>query len=121
MMHTVFGILALYPAGAHAGACPTRILGAEQRLLVETVPGGAELRFSNGKVCTSPCGICARRTRPLQIDVHRKGCADRSVIVVPKLARRNPAGQPKEVGPAQAYELCPNPLVIALECQKSSK
>src|SRR5262245_41273977 len=66
--------------------CATIVRGTEQDITVDTVPNGAKVQFSNGKSCTSPCSIAAKRNQAINVSVSMGGCAPQTAFVRPRLS-----------------------------------
>ncbi|SEN06912.1 hypothetical protein [Nitrosomonas marina] len=99
--------------------CATMIRGTEQEVSVNTNPPGADVQFSNGQSCISPCVIKTKRNQSLQISVTKDGCHQQTATMMPTLAGAGAMlGGFIDYGTGAVYDLHPNPLTISLICDK---
>ena len=114
-MKTTISVLAL--AFLLAG-CATMIRGTTQDISVNTVPSGAQLRFSNGQSCQSPCQLEVARNETLLITIDKEGCHAQTATMVPTLAGGGVIlGGLIDYGTGAVYDLQPNPLTVTLACE----
>jgi hypothetical protein len=99
--------------------CATIIRGTEQEVSVNTNPVGANIQFSNGQSCISPCTIVTKRNQSLQISVTKDGCHQQTATMMPTLAGGGVImGGLVDYGTGAVYDLHPNPMTISLVCDK---
>lgn len=99
--------------------CATMIRGTEQEISVNTNPTAADIQFSNGQSCISPCTIKTKRNQSLQISVTKEGCHQQTATMMPTLAGAGAMlGGFIDYGTGAVYDLHPNPLTISLVCSK---
>ena len=97
--------------------CATIIRGTEQDVTVDTAPAGAQVEFSNGKSCTSPCSIAARRNQNLDVHISMDGCTPQTAFVRPRLsAGGGLLGGLPDYATGAIYDLQPSQLSFALQC-----
>jgi hypothetical protein len=100
-----------------ASACETVIRSTEQDVVIETVPAGAEVRLSDGRRCTSPCHITAARYQVLTASISRPDCQSAAGQLAPAVVDGMALfGTIFDYQLGGAYDLEPNPLVVALVC-----
>lgn len=96
-----------------AGA--TIIRGTTQEVAINTTPAGAEVNFSNGQSCTSPCNIEADRNTTLQVTITKPGCHTHTAALMPTLAGGGVIlGGLIDYGTGIVYDLQPNPMHVSL-------
>jgi hypothetical protein len=99
--------------------CATIIRGTEQLVSVNTNPTSANIQFSNGQSCVSPCQIKTKRDQSLQITISKDGCYQQTATMMPTLAGAGVMlGGFIDYGTGAVYDLQPNPLTISLVCDK---
>lgn len=99
--------------------CATMIRGTEQQVSVNTNPTGADIQFSNGQSCVSPCMIKTKRDQSLQITISKEGCHQQTATMMPTLAGAGVMlGGLIDYGTGAVYDLQPNPLTVSLVCEK---
>ncbi len=114
----LFALAAVAALGVALSGCATIIRGTEQQVSVNTNPIGAQIQFSNGQSCTSPCTIKTKRDQSLQIDISKPGCATQTATMVPTLSGGGVIlGGIVDYGTGAVYDLQPNPLTVTLACQ----
>lgn len=112
-------IVALAIVALMASGCATMVRGTEDQVSVNTNPPGAEVQFSNGQSCISPCTISAKRDQHLQITVSKQGCHPQTATMVPTLSGGGVVmGGLIDYGTGAVYDLQPNPLTVTLQCQR---
>jgi hypothetical protein len=86
---------------------------------VNTYPPGADIEFSNGQSCQSPCTIRVQREKFLQITISKEGCETQRATMVPAVEFDGWfLGGLIDYGTGAVYTLRPNPLTIVLVCEK---
>lgn len=99
--------------------CATIIRGTEQQVSINTNPTGADIQFSNGQSCVSPCQIKTKRDQSLQITISKEGCHQQTATMMPALAGAGVMlGWFIDYGTGAVYDLQPNPLTVSLVCEK---
>lgn len=89
---------------------------------VNTNPPGADLQFSNGQSCKSPCSLKVSRSQSLQINIAKEGCQTQTATMIPTLAGGGVIlGGLIDYGTGAVYDLQPNPLTVTMACQKTDK
>jgi hypothetical protein len=102
--------------------CATIIRGTEQQIAVNTNPPGADLQFSNGQSCQSPCSLKVSRSQSLQINISKGGCQTQTATMIPTLAGGGVIlGGLIDYGTGAVYDLQPNPLTITMACRDGSE
>ena len=97
--------------------CATIVRGTEQDVLVDTTPSGAQVAFSNGKSCTSPCSVAAKRNQDLNVDISMEGCTPQTAFVRPRLsAGGGLLGGLPDLATGAIYDLVPSELSFTLIC-----
>jgi hypothetical protein len=100
--------------------CATIVRGTEQDVTVDTVPSGAQVEFSNGQRCTSPCSIGAKRNQALNVVVTMDGCAPQTAFVRPRMtAAGGVLGGLPDLATGAVYDLEPSQLSFTLTCGSS--
>jgi hypothetical protein len=98
--------------------CATMIRGTEQQVTVNTNPPGANIQFSNGQSCQSPCTITSKRDQSLQITISKDRCQTQTATMIPTLAGAGVIlGGLIDYGTGAVYDLQPNPLTVTLACK----
>jgi len=115
-MRTFFACMSLiFLAG-----CATIIRGTEQDVTVDTMPSGAQVAFSNGQRCTSPCSIAAKRNKALEVNISMDGCTPQTAFVRPRLsAGGGVLGGLPDLATGAVYDLVPSELSFTLLCASS--
>lgn len=99
--------------------CATMIRGTEQQISVNTNPTGANVQFSNGQSCVSPCMIKTKRDQSLQITITKDGCHQQTATMMPALSGAGVMlGSFIDFGTGAVYDLQPNPLTVSLVCDR---
>lgn len=99
--------------------CATIIRGTEQEVAVNTNPVGANIQFSNGQSCISPCTIKTKRNQSLQLSITKDGCHQQTATMMPTLAGGGVImGGLIDYGTGAVYDLQPNPMTVSLVCDK---
>lgn len=102
-----------------ATGCATMFRGIEQNVSVNTSPSGANIEFSNGQSCQSPCTIRTQRDKSLQITISKEGCETLKATMIPVLEFDGWfLGGLIDYGTGAVYSLRPNPLTVALLCER---
>lgn len=102
--------------------CATIIRGTEQQITVNTNPVGADLQFSNGQSCQSPCSLKVARNQSLQINVSKPECQTQTATMIPVLAGAGVIlGGLIDYGTGAVYDLQPNPLTLTMACRDAMK
>ena len=57
-----------------APGCMLMFRGTTEEFKVETIPEGAQVQFSNGYTCKSPCTAEVARRKTLEVSISRAGC-----------------------------------------------
>lgn len=100
--------------------CATIIRGTEQQVTVNTAPVGADIQFSNGQSCKSPCTITTKRDQSLQITITKDSCQTQTTSMIPTLAGGGVIlGGLIDYGTGAVYDLQPNPLTVTMACDKT--
>ena len=98
--------------------CATILRGTEQNVTVETVPSGAQVEFSNGQSCMSPCAIAAKRSQALNVIVSMDGCTPQTAFVRPRItATGGLLGGLPDLATGAVYDLEPSQLSFTLLCE----
>ena len=77
--------VALAAVSLSMGGCATVINGTHQTYEAITRPPGAEIKFSTGTTCTSPCKIEPRRKDDMRVDITQAGYNPTYVLIQSKL------------------------------------
>ena len=102
--------------------CATIVRGTEQEVLVESVPGGAQVHFSNGQSCTSPCAIAAKRNQDLNVNVSKEGCTSQTAFIRPRVsAGSSLLGSLPDYATGAVYTLEPSQLSFMLLCTPAAE
>lgn len=110
-----YNLLAVLILSLFLTSCATMIRGTNQDVSVHTIPPGANIDFSNGKSCMSPCTIVSSRKDPLNITIRKQGYQTHTVSMVPNLAGAGVIfGGIIDYGTGAVYDLQPNPLHVTL-------
>jgi hypothetical protein len=105
------------PALLFLAGCATVIRGTEEEVSVNTNPIGANVEFSNGQNCTSPCRITAARDESLLVTISKENCGTQTATMVPTLGGAGVLlGGLIDYGTGAVYDLQPNPLTVTLMC-----
>jgi len=72
-------------AAVNLGGCATVVNGTKTDYKAQSRPDGANVRFSNGKTCTTPCKIELRRKDDLRADLTLAGYKPTYVLIQSKL------------------------------------
>lgn len=109
--------LALFILVIALSGCATVIRGTSQQVSINTAPVGANVTFSNGQSCVSPCQITAKRDQHLQITITKDGCHQQTATMIPSLSGAGVIwGGYIDYGTGAVYDLQPNPLTVSLIC-----
>jgi len=99
--------------------CATIVRGTEQEVSINTNPVGANIQFSNGQSCVSPCTIKTKRNQSLQISITKDGCHQQTATMMPTLAGGGVIlGGIIDYGTGAVYDLQPNPMTVSLVCDR---
>ena len=113
------------------GGCATVTSGSKDVLVVESIPGGAQVQTSNGLSCVStPCSLKMKKRSDISVTVSKDGCKTVVANVTHKTSSMGAAGIAGNVilgggiglgidaitGASQM--LTPNPVVVTLQCSK---
>lgn len=95
--------------------CATMVRGTKQEISVNTTPTGADVMFSNGQSCISPCKITAKRNESLSITITKEGYQTHTTTMVPNLSGGGVIlGGFIDYGTGAVYDLQPNPYHVHL-------
>jgi hypothetical protein len=109
-------------ASAITSGCATMIRGTSQQISINTDPSGATATLSDGRSCSTPCTLEAKRKETIQISLEKEGCNSTSTAMVPTLAGAGAIlGGMVDYGTGAVYDLQPNPLFVKLTCEKKDK
>ena len=72
--------------GLALGGCATVLSGTNVDYAVKTDPAGAQVKFTTGATCTSPCLIALKRKSDQRVDIAIAGYKPTYVLVQSKLA-----------------------------------
>jgi hypothetical protein len=110
--------------------CATITRGTNDVLVVNSTPGGAEVKLSNGESCTgTPCTFKLPRKSELNVLIQKPGCKPQQVRVTNRVAGSGGAamagnivfggiiGAGVDAGTGATQELVPNPVSVTLECK----
>lgn len=112
--------LAVLVAALLLGGCATIVRGTEQQVAVNTAPIGAQVQFSNGRSCTSPCTVTVPRNQALTITISHPMCQTQTASMIPTLGGAGVIlGGLIDYGTGAVYDLQPNPLTVTLACRDS--
>ena len=101
--------------------CATIVRGTEQQVTVDTIPGGAQVEFSNGRNCTSPCSVAAKRNQALEVNISKEGCATQTAFVRPRLSTgASVLGGLPDYATGAIYDLEPSSLSFTLLCANAN-
>lgn len=101
--------------------CATILRGTEQQVSVNTNPTGAQVQFSNGISCNSPCNLKAKRDQALVITISKDECQTQTASMIPMLAGAGVVfGGLIDYGTGAVYDLQPNPLTVTLSCERTA-
>ena len=118
-MNAITTAITLVISALFLSGCATMIRGTEQQVSVNTSPVGADVQFSNGQSCKSPCTITTKRDQSLQITLTKEGCQTHSASMIPQLSGGGVLlGGIVDYGTGAVYDLQPNPLTVNLICEK---
>lgn len=102
--------------------CATMVRGTTQTISINTDPSGATATLSDGRSCSTPCTLEAKRKETIQISLEKEGCNSTSTAMVPTLAGAGAIlGGMVDYGTGAVYDLQPNPLFVKLTCEKKEK
>lgn len=105
-------------ASLYVSGCATIVRGSNQQVSVNSEPDGAEVEFSDGQSCTTPCVAEVKRKRSLQLTIKKDGCLTTTRSMVPTLAGEGAIlGGLIDYGTGAVYNLEPNPLFVRLNCE----
>jgi hypothetical protein len=98
------------------------VRGTSQQISINTDPSGATATLSDGRSCSTPCTLEAKRKDTIQISLEKEGCNSTSTAMVPTLAGAGAIlGGMIDYGTGAVYDLQPNPLFVKLTCEKKDK
>lgn len=109
-----------------SSGCATITRGTTEAFVVESDPPGADVRFSSGETCRTPCTITKRRKDNFVVYITRDGYEPAEVSVLNQTAGAGAAGMAGNVliggligmavdaGSGAMKELVPNPVSVRL-------
>lgn len=122
-------IIAIGAAISLAG-CATITRGKNDVLVVNSTPGGAQVKMSDGQTCdNTPCSFKVPRKSELNVLVTKEGCKHQQIRVTNKVAGDGGAamagnvlvggliGAGVDASTGAMLDLVPNPVNVALECR----
>ena len=74
-------VLVTAALAVNLGGCATVLNGTNTSYVADTRPGGAEVKFSNGTSCTTPCKLELRRKDDLRADLTLAGHKPTYVLI----------------------------------------
>lgn len=104
--------------------CATALRGTREVLLIESQPAGAQVRVSNGMVCTTPCALDLSRRHGYGLEFLLPGYAKQAVAVRSDVTFGGAAGAAANVTviglPVDAFSgamraFRPNPVRVVLQ------
>lgn len=102
--------------------CVSVVRGPTQQVVIDSAPQGALVTIADGRTCTTPCSIEARRLNSLQVQVEHAGCKTAPAAMFPTLASAGfiaaliPFFGMIDYGIGGVYDLKPNPLFVTMTC-----
>lgn len=122
-------VFALCAAFSLAG-CATITRGTKDVLIVNTTPGGAQVKLSDGQTCgNTPCSFKVPRKSELNVLVTKDRCKPQQIRVTNRVAGGGGAamagnvlvggiiGAGVDASSGAMLELVPNPVNVQLECR----
>jgi len=122
-------VFALCAAFSLAG-CATITRGTKDVLIVNTTPGGAQVKLSDGQTCgNTPCSFKVPRKSELNVLVTKDRCKPQQIRVTNRVAGGGGGGMAGNVlvggsigagvdaSSGAMLELVPNPVNVQLECR----
>ncbi|RDW13052.1 translation initiation factor 2 [Paracoccus thiocyanatus] len=122
-------IFALCAAFSLAG-CATITRGTKDVLVVNSTPGGAQVKLSDGQSCdNTPCSFKVPRKSELNVLVTKDRCKPQQIRVTNRIAGGGGAamagnvlvggiiGAGVDASSGAMLELVPNPVNVQLECR----
>lgn len=122
-------VFALCAAFSLAG-CATITRGTKDVLIVNTIPGGAQVKLSDGQTCgNTPCSFKVPRKSELNVLVTKDRCKPQQIRVTNRVAGGGGAamagnvlvggiiGAGVDASSGAMLELVPNPVNVQLECR----
>jgi hypothetical protein len=114
--------------GLALGGCATVLNGTNVDYAVKTDPAGAQVKFTTGATCTSPCLIELKRKSDQRVDIAIAGYKPTYVLVQSKLAGGSfgnillggGVGAVVDGTNGASNRLYPRPLVVRLAAEGSS-
>lgn len=114
--------------GLALGGCATVLSGTNVDYAVKTDPAGAQVKFTTGATCTSPCLIALKRKSDQRVDIAIAGYKPTYVLVQSKLAGGSfgnillggGVGAVVDGTNGASNRLYPRPLVVRLAAEGSS-
>lgn len=110
--------------------CATITRGTNDALVVNSTPGGAQVKLSDGQVCDgTPCTFKVPRKSELNLLVSRDRCEPQQIRVTNRVAGGGGAaaagnvlvggliGAAVDAGSGAMLELVPNPVDVQLNCR----
>ncbi|MTD99702.1 translation initiation factor 2 [Paracoccus sp. YIM 132242] len=110
--------------------CATITRGKTDTLVVNSTPGGAQVKMSDGQVCNNtPCTFKAPRKSELNVLITKENCAPQQVRVTNKVAGGGSAamagnvlvggiiGAGVDASTGAMLDLVPNPVEVTLNCK----
>ncbi|RMC30799.1 translation initiation factor 2 [Paracoccus alkanivorans] len=122
-------IIAIGAAISLAG-CATITRGTKDALVVNSTPGGAQVKMSDGQTCdNTPCTFKVPRKSELNVLVTKERCKPQQIRVTNKVAGGGGAamagnvlvggliGAGVDASSGAMLDLVPNPVNVTLECR----
>ena len=127
---TTFAILFL---AVLATGCASITRGTKDAFAIQSTPSGAMVSMSNGLTCVTPCAMELPRKHSFSVTFKMDGYKELTTNVIPKQAGAGSAGMAGNIilggligaavdaGSGAMKDLYPNPLVVTLVPDSSSK
>ncbi|MDO5370642.1 translation initiation factor 2 [Paracoccus sp. (in: a-proteobacteria)] len=126
-MYSRFVILGLV---ALTAGCATITRGTNDALVVNSTPGGAQVKMSDGQTCNAtPCTFKVPRKSELNVLVQKDRCQPQQIRVTNRVAGGGGAamagnvfvggliGVAMDSGSGAMLDLVPNPVNVSLDCR----
>ncbi|WP_164117043.1 translation initiation factor 2 [Sphingorhabdus sp. Alg239-R122] len=84
-MKNKFSVAIVATLAFSLGGCATVLNGTNVDYVTETMPGGAQVKFTDGSECVTPCEIEARRKDDQRADITLPGYKPTYVLIQSKL------------------------------------
>lgn len=126
-MNRHFMAIGLTLACALLSNCATVTRGSSQAFTITSEPNGAEVRFSTGLTCTTPCTLTMKRRPGFAVTVSKEGYDTQTANVVSQISGGGGTamagnvilggliGAGVDASTGAMNELVPNPLHIVLD------